>query len=169
MTVPVPHHIPNSRSGARIPVKGVLCDVTPMTTHTNQSIKLFKNILHWLNVAQSWEKEKNRKNCLDWIWAPVLETWSVMWNWNCHRMLNCSTCSTRSQAHTVEENRGSALWFPVGFTQCSNMCLLGSFLFSRQQVLARGTWFDRYATARTDSTDVEYRILIQEYSFEKVT
>ena len=115
-----------SRSGVRIPVKAILSDVTPMTTHINQSKKLLENILHWLTVAESWERMKKTEK-LPWLGfrTPDLETWNLKWNWNCHGVLNCRT-------RRCGGKEGKRLLIAYCFTQCSNGCSLGSLLFPRQ-------------------------------------
>ena len=135
VAVPVPHftfHI--SRPGTWIPVEAIFCDVTPMTTHINQWIKLFQNILHWLNVAESWEKEKRRKNCLDWNLSP--QAWKRgMWSGSGAATVCWITAHAR---HAVKPRcrgrQGHRPMIAYCFTRCSNGCSLGSFLLPRQQI-----------------------------------
>ena len=56
-----------SRSGVRIPVKATFCDVTPMTTHTNQSID--KVIQKIFSIDWPWQKVGKRKKAkkLSWL------------------------------------------------------------------------------------------------------
>ena len=62
-----------------------LCDVTPMTTHINQSIKFFKQIFSIDRPLQKvGRRKKTEKNALTGVRTPDLETWNLKWNWNCH-------------------------------------------------------------------------------------
>ena len=105
-----------SRFGVRIPVKAIFCGVTPMTTHIDQSIELFKNILHWLTVAESWEKEKNRKNCLDWD-SNSRPGKRGLWS------------GTGSATVCCRGKEGKRLWLPIA----SHSVPIGSWLFPRQR------------------------------------
>ena len=71
----------------------------------NQSIDqvIQTNILHWLIAAESWEKGKNRKNCLDW--GSNLRPGNVKFEME----LELPWCANRA----VEEKRESALWLPI--------------------------------------------------------
>ena len=82
-----------SRSGVRIPVKAIFCDVTPMTTtHINQSIKLFKKYSPLIDRCRKLgEGKKSKKLILTGIRTPDLETWNLQWNWNCHSTLKRKT------------------------------------------------------------------------------
>ena len=115
-----------SRSGVPVPVKAIFCDVTPMTTHFNQSIKLFKK---YSPLIDRWRKLRRGKKPKKWFWlgfrTPDLETWGLKGNWNCHGVVDCSAPRCRGK----EEKRPLTTHC---FTQCYNGCSLGSLLFPRQ-------------------------------------
>ena len=82
-----------SRSGVRTPVEAILCDVTPMTTHINQSInqsiKFFKKYSPLIDRCRKLgEGKKAKKIPVTGIRTPDLETWNSMVNDNTR-----STCS----------------------------------------------------------------------------
>ena len=117
-----------SKSGVRIPVKAIPCFQVGGSNPSqgnlfvmwlqwqlisiNQSINrksYSENILHWLTVAESWEKEKSRKNCLDWDSNPRAG--------NVELELPVCWMAAHSR-HTVkpycrEDNRESTLWLPI--------------------------------------------------------
>ena len=67
-----------SRSGVRIPVKAIFCDVTPMTTHINQSInQSIKLFAKYSPLVDRGRKLKEGKKAEKWsslgFWAPDLE------------------------------------------------------------------------------------------------
>ena len=64
-----------SRYRVRTPVKATFYDVTPMTTHTDQSIKLFKKIfsIDW-PLQKVERRKKSEKIILTGIRTPGLET-----------------------------------------------------------------------------------------------
>ena len=65
-----------------------------------------KNILHWLTVAESWEKEKKRKRDLDWDSNP--RPGNV--EFAVELELPHTTLDTQSN-QAVEEKRESAQWW----------------------------------------------------------
>ena len=84
-----------------------------MTTHINQSVKLFKNILHWLTAAESWEKEKKRKKDFDWDSNP--RPGNVEFGVELelpHYAELQHTLDTQSN-HAVEKKRESAQWLSI--------------------------------------------------------
>ena len=106
--VPVPLSFQNPRFqvwGSN-PSQGIFCDVTPMTTHINQSKKLSENILHWFTVAESWEKEQPKK----WPWLGFEpQTWKrEIWSGT-----GAATVCWIAAHAVVEEDRESALWLPI--------------------------------------------------------
>ena len=127
-----------ARSGVRIPVKTILCDVTPMTTHNNQSIKLLKKFsIDW--PLQKVERErKNRKNGLDWDSNPRpgnvgfeggIGTATVCWTaaYTRHAVKPCCRGKQGKRPMTAH-----------CFTQCSSGCPLDSLLFPVNRFMARG-------------------------------
>ena len=70
-----------------------------MTTHINQSIKLYKKYSPLTDRCRGvGRRKKSEKLILTGIRTPDLETWNLKWNYNWHSMLNCSTRSKRSQS-----------------------------------------------------------------------
>ena len=86
-----------------------------------------KNILHWLTVAESWEKGKNPTK---WSWLGFEPQ---TWKHGIPRPGNMKFDVELAQ-YVVEEERGKRPMIAYCFTQCSNGCSLGSFLFPRQQI-----------------------------------
>ena len=128
-----------SRSGVQIPVKAIFSDVTLMTTHVNQSMKVIQKIfsIDW-PLQKVERRKKSEKKILNEIWTPDLETWNLMWNWNCHSMVNCSTQTTPCRG-----KQGKRPMTPYCFTQCSHGCSLGNFLFPRQDHhVQRSLWIE---------------------------
>ena len=59
-----------------------------MTTHINQSIKLLKKYSPLIGrCTKLGEGKDSEKFALTGIRTPDLETWNLMWNWNCHSTL----------------------------------------------------------------------------------
>ena len=85
-----------------------------MTIHINQSIKTFS--IDW--TSQKVGRKKAKKLPLLGFGPQTWKTWNLMWKWNCHS--------------TLKRKRGKAPDDAYCFTQCSNGCALGSFLFRRQ-------------------------------------
>ena len=78
-----------SRSGVRIPVKAIFCDVTPRATHINQSInqsiKVFKKIfsIDW-PLQKVERRKKTEKIGLTEIRTPYLEKCGVWCGFYAH-------------------------------------------------------------------------------------
>ena len=69
-----------SRYGVRIPVKATFCDVTPMTTHINQSKKFFKKYSPLTDRRQKvGRRKKSEKKILTGVRTPDLERWDLTW------------------------------------------------------------------------------------------
>ena len=124
-----------SRSGVRIPVKAIFCDVTRMTTHINQSIKFFKKYSPLIDRCRKLGEGKKRKSCLDWDSNP--------WPGNVELELPQyaalqHTLDTQSN-HAVEGDRESALWLPICLTVLQWVCI-GQFPLSA----SRDSWSEVY-------------------------
>ena len=108
-----------SRSGVWISVKAIFCDVTPMTTHINQSIKLFKKYSPLIDRCRKLGKGKKAKK-LPWLGFEP-QTWK------------CGICSgTGTATARCRGKEGKRPMIAYCFTQCSNGYSLGSLLFPRQ-------------------------------------
>ena len=67
VAVPVPHQISTFPGlGFESQSRQFVCGVTPMTTHINQSIKLFKKYSPLIDRCWKLREEKKRKKDLDW-------------------------------------------------------------------------------------------------------
>ena len=87
------------------------CDVQSMEN-------IFIDWLKWIVIGVT-----SQKIAMTGVRTPDLETWNLRWKWN--------TRSTRSET-TLWKKTGKAPNDAHYFTQCSNGCSLGSFLFPRQ-------------------------------------
>ena len=70
-----------SRSGVRVPVKAIFRDGTPMATHINQSIKLFKKYSPLIDRGRKLGKGKKKPK--KWSWQgfepQTWKMWNLMW------------------------------------------------------------------------------------------
>ena len=140
-----------SRFGVRIPVKIIFCNVTPMTTQINQSIEKVIQTLRWLTVAESWEKEKNRKNCLDWDSNPKPGNVEFA----------VEPEHTRNTTQRCREKQGKRPMIAYWSTQCSNGCSLGSLLFPRQD-----NHVQKWKSLKSESKDGVYVCLFLKFREE---
>ena len=78
-----------SRSGVRIPVEAIFSLFFLLPTFCNQSInrwRIFLNhFIDWLKWVVIGVTSQNIAST--GVRTPDLETWNVMWSWNCHSTL----------------------------------------------------------------------------------
>ena len=120
-----------SRSRVRILVNAMFCDVTPKTTHINQSIKLFRQIFSIDWPLQKVGRRKKRKNELDWGFKP--QTWKrgIWKGTGTATVCLIAALARHTQSnHAVEDNRETALMIAYCFTQCCKGCSIRQLAFS---------------------------------------
>ena len=100
-------------------------DVTPATTHNNQSKKLSENILNWLTVTGKLrEKTTEKWSRLGFEPKPGNVKFEVE--------LELPVCWIAAHA-VVEENRESALWLPIA-SQCSKRVFVRQLALSASRL-----------------------------------
>ena len=131
VAVPVPLQIPHF-PGLELESQSwqCFCDVTPMTTPINQSIKSFRKYSPLIDHCRKLRKGKKPKKLLWLGFEP--RTWKRgMWRGS------GTVCWIAAHAwHAVKPRcrgkQGKRFMIAHCFTQCSSGCSLGSLLFPRQ-------------------------------------
>ena len=119
-----------------------------MTTHVNQSIKLFKKYFPLTDRCRKLGKGEKVKNCLDWgsNLRPGIVEFEMELKLSQHSKLQY-TFDTESK-HTIGKN-GEYPMIAYCFTQYSNGCSLGSLLFLRQDNHVQRSVWHELATCQT--------------------
>ena len=119
-----------SRSGVRIPVKAIFCDVTPMTTHANQSVKLFKKYPPLIDQCGKLGEGKKAKK---WTWLEFEPPRPGNLEFDVELELPQSN-------HAVEEKRESSLWCLLFHTVFQWVFIGQLAVFRVNRFVARGVW-----------------------------